>query len=190
MADLKSLLGDKYKEGMTIEEIMGLEVEEPKADTSAYDNLKKRFDEVASEAANYKKQLRASMSEADAKAAADAEKYANMEAELEQLKADKAIAENAKGLVAIGYDETLANEVATALYNGDAKAVIQAQAKFVDAQKKAVLADAVKETPVPPAGGEGGNVVTKEKLRAMSPAERYEFSQKNPEEYKKIYNGG
>jgi hypothetical protein len=68
--------------------------------------------------------------------------------------------------------------------------VIKAQAKFVDAQKKAVLAEAVKETPVPPAGGESGTVVTKEKLRAMSPAERYEFSQKNPEEYKKLYNGG
>ena len=27
MADLKSLLGDKYKEGMTIEDIMSLEVE-------------------------------------------------------------------------------------------------------------------------------------------------------------------
>ena len=190
MADLKSLLGDKYKEGMTIEDIMSLEVEEPKADTSAYDNLKKRFDEVASEAANYKKQLRASMSEADAKAAADAEKYANMEAELEQLKADKAIAENAKGLVAIGYDEKLATEVATALHNGDAETVIKAQAKFVDAQKKAVLAEAVKETPVPPAGDDGGSVITKEKFRAMSPAERYEFSQKNPEEYKKLYNGG
>jgi hypothetical protein len=190
MADLKSLLGDKYKEGMTVEDIMSLELDAPKADTTAYDNLKKRLDEVASEAANYKKQLRASMSEADAKAAADAEKYANMEAELEQLKADKAIAENAKGLVAIGYDETLATEVATALYKGDAATVIKAQAKFVDAQKKAVLADAVKETPAPPAGGEGGNVVTKEKLREMSPAERYEFSQKHPEEYKKIYNGG
>ena len=190
MADLKSLLGDKYKDGMTIEEIMSLEVEEPKADTSAYDNLKKRFDEVASEAANFKKQLRAQMSEADQKAAADAEKYANMEAELEKLKADKEIAENAKGLVAIGYDETLATEVATALYNGDSATVIKAQAKFVDAQKKAVLAEAVKETPVPPAGVEDGTVVTKEKLREMSPAERYEFSQKNPEEYKKIYNGG
>lgn len=189
MADLKSLLGDKYKEGMTIEEIMSLDVETPKADTSAYDNLKKRFDEVASEAANYKKQLRANMTEAEQKAAADAEKYATMEAELEKLKADKAIAENAKGLVAIGYDENLATEVATALYNGDSATVIKAQAKFVDAQKKAVLAEAVKETPVPPAAGEGGTVMTKEKLREMSPNERYEFSQKNPEEYKKIYGG-
>ena len=190
MADLKSLLGDKYKDGMTIEDILALDVEEPKADTSAYDNLKKRFDEVASEAAGYKKQLRANMSEAEQKAAADAEKYAEIVAERDQLKAEKAMAEYAKGLVAIGYDETAATEVATALYNGDAATVIKAQAKFVDAQKKAVLADAVKETPVPPAGGDGGTVVTKDKLRAMSPAERFEFSQKHPEEYKQLYNNG
>jgi hypothetical protein len=172
---------------MTIEEIMALEVE---TDNSAYDNLKKRLDEVASEAAGYKKQLRANMSEAEKKAAEDAEKYAEIVAERDQLKAEKTIAENAKGLVAIGYDDTLATEVATALHNGDAATVIKAQAKFVDAQKKAVLAEAVKETPVPPAGGEGGSVVTKEKLRSMSPSERFEFSQKHPEEYKKIYNGG
>ena len=189
MADLKTLLGDKYQEGMTIEELMELEVEEPKADTSAYDNLKKRFDEVASEAASYKKQIRATMSEAEQKAAQDAEELAKVLEENKQLKSEKAIAENAKGLVAIGYDETLANEVATALFNGDAATVIKAQAKFVDAQKKSVLADAVKETPVPPAAGEGGITMTKENLRKMSPSERLEFSQKNPEEYKKLYGG-
>lgn len=189
MADLKSLLGDKYKEGMTLEELMALEVDAPKPDNSAYDNLKKRFDEVASEAANYKKQLRANMTEAEQKAAADAEKYANMEAELEQLKADKAIAENAKGLVAIGYDEELATEVATALYKGDSKAVIQAQAKFVDAQRKSAVAESVKNTPIPPAAGSSGTEVTKETLRKMTPMERLEFSEKNPEEYKKIYGG-
>ena len=181
MADLKTLLGDKYTEGMTIEDILALEVEEPKANTAAYESLKKRFDEVASEAAGYKKQLRAHMTEVEQKAAEEAEKFAEIIAERDKLKAEKAIAENAKGLIAIGYDENLATEVATALLAGDTETVIKAQAKFVDAQKKAVLADAVKETPVPPAGGDGGAVVTKEKLRAMSPAERYEFSQKNPE---------
>ncbi len=190
MADLKSLLGDKYKEGMTIEEVMSLDVEMPKPDNSAYDNLKKRFDEVASEAANFKKQLRANMSEAEQKAAADAEELAKIVAERDQLKQEKAIAENAKGLVAIGYDESLATEVATALYNGDAATVIKAQAKFVDAQKKAVLADAVKETPAPPASwNDNDAIMTKEKLREMSPAQRLDFSQKHPEEYKKIYGG-
>lgn len=189
MADLKSLLGDKYKEGMTIEDIMALEVEEPQIDMSKFVS-KELYDKAASDTANYKKQLRANMTEAEQKAAADAEKLAEIVAERDKLKQEKAIAENAKGLVAIGYDENLANEVATALYNGDAATVIKAQAKFVDAQKKAVLAEAVKETPVPPAGDDGGSVITKEKFRAMSPAERYEFSQKNPEEYKKLYNGG
>ena len=183
MADLKSLLGDKYKEGMTVEEIMALEVE---TDNSSYDNLKKRLDEVASEAANYKKQLRANMSEAEQKAAADAEKYAEIVAERDQLKAEKAIAEYEKGLVAIGYDEKLANEVATALHNGDAATVIKAQAKFVDAQKKAVLADAVKETPVPPAGNEGGKTLTKAEFSKMSLNEQMAVYEKTPELYNEL----
>lgn len=189
MADLKTLLGDKYTDGMTIEDILKLEVEEPKADTSAYDNLKKRLDEVASEAANYKKQLRANMTEAEQKALADAEERNALKEELEKLKAEKTIAENSKGLVALGYDEKTANEVATAFMNGDFNAVVQAQAKFVDAQKKSVLASAVKDTPQPPIGNENDVVMTKEKLKAMTPNERFEFSQKNPEEYKKIYGG-
>ena len=188
MANLKDLLGDKYKDGMTIEEIMAPDVEEPKADKAAYDSLKKRFDEVASEAAGYKKQLRAHMSEVEQKAAEEAEKMAEIIAERDKLKAEKAIAENAKGLIAIGYDEELANEVATALLHGDTETVIRAQAKFVDAQKKAVLAEAVKNTPVPPAGA-GGVEMTKEALRKMSPMERFEFAQKNPEQYKQIYGG-
>lgn len=186
MADLKSLLGDKYKEGMTIEEIMSLDVETPKADTSAYDSLKKRFDEVASEAANYKKQLRANMSEAEQKAAADAEELAKIVAERDQLKQEKIIAENAKGLVAIGYDETLATEVATALYNGDAATVIKAQAKFVDAQKKAVLAEAVKETPVPPVNNEGGKTLTRAEFSKMSLDEQMEVYEKTPDLYNEL----
>lgn len=188
MANLKELLGDKYKEGMTIEELMDLDVEEPKADKAAYDSLKKRFDEVASEAAGYKKQLRAHMSEVEQKAAEEAEKMAEIIAERDKLKAEKTIAENAKGLIALGYDEELANEAATALLHGDTETVIRAQAKFVDAQKKAVLAEAVRNTPVPPAGA-GGVEMTKEALRKMSPMERFEFAQKNPEQYKQIYGG-
>ena len=189
MADLKSLLGDKYKEGMTVEELMELEVDAPKPDTAAYENLKKRFDEVASEAASYKKQIRATMTEAEQKAAADAEELARLLDENKQLKSEKAIAENAKGLISIGYDEKLATEVATALHEGDFSKVIAAQAKFVDAQKKAVLAEAVKETPTPPASWNGKETITKEALRAMSPLERYEFSQQNPEQYKQLYGG-
>lgn len=187
MANLKTLLGDKYREGMTIDELMELDVEEPKVDMSKFVS-KELYDKAASDTANYKKQLKANMSEAEQKAAEEAERYAAIVAERDQLKAEKAIAENAKGLIAIGYDENLATEVATALYTGDTVTVLKAQAKFVDAQKKAVLAEAVKNTPVPPAGI-GGVEMTKEALRKMSPMERFEFAQKNPEQYKQIYGG-
>ena len=129
------------------------------------------------------------MSEAEQKALADAEHLAEVTAERDKLLAEKTIAENTSGLVALGYDEKSAKEVATAFMNGDFATVIQAQAKFVDAQKKAVIADAVKNTPKPPVDNEGGVVMTKEKLRAMTPMERLEFSQKHPEEYNEIYGG-
>jgi hypothetical protein len=185
MANLKSLLGDKYTEGMTIEELMELDIEEPKVDMSKFVS-KELYDKAASDTANYKKQLRANMSEAEQKAAADAEKLAEIVAERDQLKQEKAIAENAKGLVAIGYDDDLANEVATALYNGDAATVIKAQAKFVDAQKKAVIADAVKETPVPPVGNEGNKTLTKAEFSKMSLAEQLAVYEKTPDLYNEV----
>ena len=185
MADLKSLLGDKYTEGMTIEDILSLEVEEPKVDMSKFVS-KELYDKAASDTANYKKQLRANMSEAEQKAAADAEKLAEIIAERDKLKQEKAIAENAKGLVAIGYDDDLANEVATALYNGDAATVIKAQAKFVDAQKKAVLAADVKETPVPPVGNDDNKTLTKAEFSKMSLAEQMAVYEKTPDLYNEL----
>ena len=188
MADLKTLLGDKYTEGMSVEDLMALEIEEPKVDMSKFVS-KETFDKAASEAAKYKKEARATMSEAEQKALEDAEKYAAIVAERDKLLADKTIAEHTSGLVALGYDEKTAKEVAAAFMNGDFATVLSAQAKFVDAQKKSVIANAVKATPKPPVGNADGVVMTKEKLRAMTPAERLEFSQKYPEEYKKIYGG-
>ena len=189
MADLKTLLGDKYKDGMTIDELMALEVEEPQQIDMSKFVSKELYDKAASDTANYKKQLKASMSEAEQKAMADAEERKAIQEELEKLRAEKTIAENSKGLIAPGYDDKTAKEVATAFMNGDFSAVIAAQAKFLEVQKKEVLATAVKDTPTPPVDNGNSVVMTKEKLQAMSVQDRLEFSQKNPEEYKKIYGG-
>ena len=186
MADLKTLLGDKYKEGMTLEEILALDLEAPKADLTGYIS-KDHFDKVASEAASYKKQLRATMSEAEAKAAEEAEKYAAIVAERDKLKAEKAVAENAKGLVAIGYSEELATEVATALFEGDFAKVIRAQGKFVDEQRKAAVAESVKQMPVPPVGNKS-ETLTKEQFNKMSLNEQLEVFEKTPELYKELTN--
>lgn len=185
MADLKTLLGDKYTDGMTIEDILKLEVDEPQIDMSKFVS-KELFDKSASEIANYKKQLRANMSEAEQKALADAEEKKAMQDRIAQLENEKAIAENSKGLVAIGYDDKTANEVATAFMKGDFNAVIQAQAKFVDAQKKSVIASAVKDTPPPPTDNGNGNVITKEQFKKMSLDEQMKVYNDTPELYKEL----
>lgn len=185
MADLKTLLGDKYTDGMTIEDILKLEVEEPHIDMSKFVS-KELFDKSASEIANYKKQLRANMSETEQKALADAEEKKALQERIAQLENEKTIAENSKGLVAIGYDDKTANEVATAFMNGDFNAVIQAQAKFVDAQKKSVIANAVKETSIPPTDNGNGNVITKEQFKKMSLSEQMKVYQETPELYNEL----
>lgn len=184
MADLKSLLGDKYTEGMTIEEIMALEVEEPKVDMSKFVS-KELFDKTASEVASYKKQARATMTEAEQKALADAEEKKALQDRVAQLENEKMIAENSSGLVALGYDEKTAKEVATAFMKGDFATVISAQAKFVDVQKKAVLANAVKETPVPPAGG-GDKTLTKAEFSKMSLDEQMQVYTDTPDLYNEL----
>lgn len=182
MADLKTLLGDKYTEGMSIEDLMAIEIEEPQIDMSKFVS-KELYDKAASDTANYKKQLRANMSEAEQKALADAEEKESLKKRVAELEGEKTLAENTSGLVAIGYDEKTANEVATALMKGDFAAVINAQAKFVDAQKKAAIADAVKETPRPPVGNDGTNVLTKEQFKKMNINEQLEVFEKTPELY-------
>lgn len=186
MADLKSLLGDKYTEGMSIEEMLAIEIDEPKVDTTEYDKLKKRFDEVASEAAKYKKEARATMTEAEQKALADADALAKITKERDELLADKEIAKNEKSLLAIGYDEKLATEVAKALYTGDTATVLAAQAKFIELQKKEALASAVKDTPVPPVDNGGGKTLTKEEFSKMSLDEQMKVYTDSPDLYNEL----
>ena len=185
MADLKTLLGDKYTEGMSIEDLMALEIEEPKVDMSKFVS-KELYDKAASDTANYKKQLRANMSEAEQKALADSEEKESLKKRVAELEGAMTLAENTSGLVAIGYDEKTAKEVATAFMNGDFAAVVQAQAKFVDAQKKAVIADAVKNTPKPPVDNNGGKTLTKAEFSKMTLAEQLEVYNKTPELYNEL----
>jgi hypothetical protein len=53
--------------------------------------------------------------------------------------------------------------------------------------EKKIREDVLKETPKPEGGSSKG--ITKEQLRAMSPQERFEFSQAHPKEYKELYGG-
>ena len=174
---------------MTAEEklaaLEALELEEP--DLSGY--VKKDVaDKYASEAANYKKQLRDHMTEEEVAKAKAAEDMAAVMAELETLRTDKAIGEYTTQFMGIGYDEALAKSTATALQKGDMATVFKNQAKFVADREKTIKAELLKTTPTPPAG-EGTKTMTREEFTKLSLDEKAKFASENPEKYKEFYGG-
>ena len=148
------------------------------------------FDKKASEAAELSKQLKSQMTQEEQAAAKQAETLAAMQAELESLRADKMISEYTAQFLAIGYDEKLAKSTAAALHNGDMATVFKNQALFVTEREKAMKADLLKSTPVPPAGnGEKAPTTSKDEFMKMSLLEKAKFANENPELYKEFYGG-
>lgn len=189
--NLRDLLGDAYKDEMTVEEIevaLG-DITPPSNDSSEIERLKAALSKSNSEAAGYKKQLREKMTEDEQKAQKEAEERAELQEKYDKLLHKTEVSENKARLLALGYDEKLANETAEAMVSGDLEKVFSNQLKHQQNLEKKIRADVLKDTP-PPVGGNGDDVMTFEKLKQMSPEQRYEFSIKNPEQYKTLYEGG
>lgn len=177
-------------ESMTPEEkiaaLQGFDFPDP--DYSGYVK-KELYDKAASDVAAWKKKHNDLLSEDERKKQEEADKWASMEQELAGLKKEKTVSEYKAKLVSQGYDEELATATATAMESGDMATVFANNQKFLDGYAKKIIADKLKRTPRGADGGTGGNM-TKDAFRKMSPAERYDFSQKHPEEYKALYETG
>jgi hypothetical protein len=146
------------------------------------------FDKKAKEAADLSKQLKAKMTEDElAKAQAD-ENMAAIMAELEQLRAEKIIGENATKFMELGYDSKLAQATAEAMAKGEMDTVFKNHAKFIADRDKAVRAEILKNTPTPPAG-EGEKPVTREDYAKMSLDEKSKFATANPDKVREFYGG-
>ena len=149
---------------------------------------KEVFDKTASELADSKKQLREKMSADEIRAKEEAEKQEKLQSDYDALVRKVALSENKAKLLGLGYDDKLASDTAEAMLDGNLEKVFANQKKHLEAVEKKIREDVLHTTPKPE-GGSSSNTMTKEKFRAMSATERYEFSQKNPDEYKQIYGG-
>lgn len=188
--NIKDLLKDAYKDGMTLEEIeTALEsIEMPTDNSAEIEKLRNALSKSNSEAADYKKQLKAKMSDEEIKAKETAEEMESLKKERDALLKEKNISENKAKLLGLGYEETLAEETAIAMVEGDSDKVFENQKKHLNAVEKKVRADVLKDTPKPD-GGNSSNTVTKEDFSKMSIQEQYKFSVEHPEEYKSLYGG-
>lgn len=159
---LNVLLGDAYKEGMTADEIISAleKVADPNA--AEVEKLRNAVTKANSEAAEYKKQLKAKRTDDENAAQEQADKLAEMQKQIEALTADKenlvkekTLASYREKFVAQGYDAELANKAASALADGDMDKVFKFQSEFMTAHDTAYKASLLKDMPTPP--GADGN---------------------------------
>lgn len=188
--NLKEVLGDAYKEGMTVEEVeTALEsVTIPEDNSAEIERLKNALSKSNSEAAGYKKQLREKMTEDEQKKQREQEEREELQNKYDKLLRESVIAKNKAKLVALGYDESLADETAEAMADGDSEKVFANQQKHLVSFEKKVRAEALKDTPKPTPDGDS-KTMTLEKFRKLNPAERHKFYKEHPEEYKELYGG-
>lgn len=156
MSFLKNLLGDSYKEGMTEEEISTALESVGIATSKETDRLKGALSKANSEAAEFKKQLRSKQSADEAAAAARQEEWDNLAKENAELKRSIALSVNKGKLIAMGYDEKLADDTAIAMVDGDMDKVMANQSKYIEAQRKVIQAEHMRATPRPAAGVSDG----------------------------------
>lgn len=159
MSYLSDLLGKAYKEGMTEDEISAALETVGQGNEAEVNRLKAALSKANSEAADYKKQLRTKQTDDEAAAAAQKEEHDRLVQENADLKRSMALSERKAKLLAMGYDENLADETAAAMVDGDMDKVMANQSKYLEVQKKNIQADAMRKTPRPSAGDDGNGSV-------------------------------
>lgn len=148
---------------------------------------KEDYDKAASEAADYKKKWKATLSEKEQLEIGEAEKRKEIEEKLQRLENEKTLSDYKSKFVALGYDEKNASETAQAMVNGDMDKVFANQQKFKDAQETAIKAELLKNTPTPPVGNGGDGKLSAERFKAMSLAEKQKLATEDPESYREFY---
>ena len=156
----------------------------PDPDYSGY--VKKDvFDKKASEAASLSKQLKEHMTDEEKAKAESEARQKDLEEKYNALLTRTQIADNKASLIAIGYDEKLAEDTAKAMVEGDIATVIKNQQIVIAAAEKKAKGDAMLQTPNPKNEVKEQSI-TKEKFESMSYAEMAELFQTNPELYAKL----
>lgn len=199
MADyLKNLLGDSYNEEMSIAEIsdalekLGISKVDEQENTSEVENkYKNLISKANAEAAKYKKELKAKLSEQEAKEMERNSQLEEMQEELNTLKAEKQQTEYIAKFVSQGYDADSATSAAKAVVANDIDSLLKIQSSVFAKKEDALKSQLMKNTPKPEGATNtttsGNDVVTKETLRKMSLQDRIKYSKEHPEEYKALY---
>lgn len=148
--------------------------------------LKREKDKASSEAADFKKKWKDSMTEAEKASMEKAEAQAQRDAEFESMKRQLSINDLTENFMDLGYPKDLAKKAATAQTDGDATTLLEAQKQFNAFQKKQWEEDFLASRPDVNIGGTSGKSYTKEQFDKMNPIELTKLKRENPAEYDRL----
>jgi hypothetical protein len=180
---------------MTAEEklaaLENYEYNDHSAELADLDKYKDATNKATSEAAEYKKQLKALQDQQKTGNSKADETIAMLKKQVDELTRQNTISSYTAQFVALGYEAELAKATAIATADGDVAKVFENQQKFLEQHDKDVKANILKQTPGPAKGGTGKQApaMTLEKFRRLPQTERMKFAAEYPEEYAKLYGG-
>lgn len=189
MAKIDTSKIEGYADMTPEQKLAALEAFEYEDNAEELEKQKNALSKANSEAAEWKRKHNALLTEDEKKKQEREDEITRLKEENDTLKKEKTVSDYKARFVAQGYEEALAEDTAKALADGDSAKVFANQNKFLEEYAKKVKADALKNTPKPPAG-DGSKGMTLEKLRKLSDAEYNKFATEHPEEYKALYEKG
>ena len=134
--------------------------------------LRRANDKASSEAASYKKQLNARLSEAERAEQEREEANERLQNELEELRRERDLSKLTKNFTVLGYSEAMAKKAAEAQYAGDTDALFEVQRQYRAELENSIKAQFMRGTPAPQGGSvQSGVPLTEAQIKSMTPAE-------------------
>ena len=190
--ETKASQQEEVKEEEVVETTAETKETEKKAEPSVQElmteiaRLKRQADKASSEAAEFKKRYRESLSEVEKASMEKAEKEAAREEEFNQLKRENTINKLEKQYMQLGFTADEASRMAVAETDGDQEAKIKIMSEVDGRKKKQYETEFLASRPDVNVGGSGSTTVTKEQFEAMGPVELTKLKRENPTEYDRL----
>ena len=149
--------------------------------------LKRATDKATSEASDYKKKWKASLTEVEQASLEKAEREAEREEQFKELLRENQINKAEKDYLRLGYTPEEASQMAIAEIDNDFEAKVKIMAEVDARKRKDYEAEWLKTRPSVNSGvgGETPNI-TKAQFDSMGYTERVQFKNKYPETYKQF----
>lgn len=173
MAKIDTSRIDGYANMTAEQKLAALEAFEYEDSSSEVERLKNLNSKANSEAAEWKRKHNALLSDEEKRKAEEEASAKELQEKYNELLKKTTISDYKAKYLAMGYDEKLATETATALVEGDMDKVFANGEKYKAEMEKKIKADVLRDTPRPETKGGADETLTREKVMGIKdPLER------------------